>query len=352
MSAVAPPAVVDQLAQALVPHTVLVHHDFTQQPDFPLRAPNVRFVPNPVRTGWAVFGFVEGIFLTMRHALAEHDFDYLQLLSPSCLPIKPMSKFEAHAMGAAEAHFDCIDLLADHDALMSVGYRAFTPEHSLRHRLARRLSGDYFGPVHARRDEAGVWLRSGGRSGFLPSLAQGVIRGLSHPAIGRHPFKSDFRPYYGSAWFGARHRVVRAMVDGYDRTGVRDYFSRVRIAEEFLLPTLLMQAAGHAKGPSNHYVHVFNEAHAGSLVEEHLDMLRAQPAYFARKFPADAAARVRRAVLETLCRDDGFAASEPLLAAAASSAAGHAPRSLVDAPGAVPTPLPLPGRLDGSAHRA
>ncbi|MFB2350981.1 hypothetical protein, partial [Priestia megaterium] len=119
------PAVVDQLADALAPHTVLVHHDFTQQADFPLKAPNVRFVPNPVRTGWAVFGFVEGIFLTLRHALAELDFDYLQLLSPSCLPIKPMAQFEAHAMGSALAHFDCIDLLADHDALMSVGYRAF-----------------------------------------------------------------------------------------------------------------------------------------------------------------------------------------------------------------------------------
>ena len=58
MSAVAQPETVDQLAQALAPHVVLVHHDFSQTPHFPLSAPNVRFVPDPVRTGWAQFGFV------------------------------------------------------------------------------------------------------------------------------------------------------------------------------------------------------------------------------------------------------------------------------------------------------
>jgi hypothetical protein len=31
----------------------------------------------------------------------------------------------------AEAHFDCIDLLSDKDALMSVGYRAFTAQWQL-----------------------------------------------------------------------------------------------------------------------------------------------------------------------------------------------------------------------------
>ncbi|MEJ7930872.1 hypothetical protein WG922_12905 [Ramlibacter sp. AN1015] len=315
MSAVAPAAGVDQLVRALAPHTVLVHHDFSQQPEFRLTAPNAVFVPEPVPTGWAVFGFVDGIFHTLRHALAEHDFDYLQLLSPSCLPIKPMAQFEQHLCGPADAHFDCIDLLDDVDALMSVGYRAFTPEGSLRHRFTRRLTWTYFGREHARRDEAGIWIRSGGRSGVLPKLALGTMRAVSRPALGRHLFDRDFRPYYGSVWFGARRSVLRSLVDGFDRQGVRAYFSRLRIAEEFLIPTLLMQA-GASKGPINHYVHRFNEAHPGLLLEEHLEMLRGQPAFFARKFPVDVDARVRQRVLQELCTGGAPGAGESVAAPA------------------------------------
>src|SRR3990167_761367 len=111
MSAVSKPETVDQLARALAPHTVLVHHDFSQTPHFPLTAPNVRFVPGPKRTGWAMFGFVDGIFHSMQYAIANLDFDYLQLLSPTCLPIKPLGEFEVHVSQGEDAHFDCVDLL-------------------------------------------------------------------------------------------------------------------------------------------------------------------------------------------------------------------------------------------------
>jgi hypothetical protein len=312
MSAVAPAAVVDQLAQALAPHTVLVHHDFAQQAQFSLAARNALFVPSPVRTGWGVFGFVDGIFHSLRHAVSRLDFDYLQLLSPSCLPIKPLVHFETHVAGPAEAHFDCIDLLTDREALMSVGYRAFTPDGSLRHRIARRLSSEYFGPEHGRRYEAGIWLRSGGRTGPLPWAARGLLRALSHPGLGRHLFDASLRPYYGSAWFGARRRVVRTMIDAFDCQGVRDYFSRLRLAEEFLLPTLLMQAAGQAKGPMNHYVHVFDEAHPQIFGEDDLANLRAQVAYFARKFPSQVTAPVRQRVLQELCDGRAPLALEPV----------------------------------------
>jgi hypothetical protein len=301
MSAVSKPATIDQLARALAPHLVLVHHDFSQTPVFPLTASNVRFVPDPKRTGWASFGFVDGIFHSMQYALAHLDFDYLQLLSPTCLPIKPLQQYEAHVSGHAEAHFDCVDLLRDRDALMSVGYRAFTPEKSFRHRVARRLSRDYFGDSPGRRDEAGIWLRSGGGRGVVPWIAFWVIKALSRPSIGRHLFDETFHPYYGSAWFGARRHVIAGMVEGFLRPGVRDYFSRLRIAEEFLHPTLLMHL-GPSKGPRNHFIQTFDEAHVGEFGEEDIEKLRSSPAYFARKFPDDPEAPVRVRVLEELVR--------------------------------------------------
>ncbi len=247
MSAVSKAATIEQLAHALAPHIVLVHHDFAQTPTFPLTAPNVRFVPNPKRTGWNMFGFVDGIFHSLQYAMANLDFDYLQLLSPTCLPIKPLEQFEAHVSGSADAHFDCVDLLNDRDALMSVGYRAFTPEGSFRHRAARRLSLAYFGTPCGRRDVAGIWLRSGASRGVAPWIALATVKALSKPWIGRHIFDESFRPYVGATWFGARRHVIGAMVEAFSRPAVRDYFSRLCISDEFLIPTLLMHL-GTAQG--------------------------------------------------------------------------------------------------------
>lgn len=299
MSAVARPSTVDQLVRSLAPHPVLVHHDFSQSPDFSLAAPNARFVPEPRRTGWAVFGFTEGVFHSMRFALERIDFDYLQLLSPTCLPIKPIWQFEQHAAGEAEAHFDCLDLLADEDALMSVGYRAFTPEGSLRHRMLRRLSGSYFGKSPGRRDEAGIWLRSGRAPGIVPGIALAAMSAVSRPSFGRHPFNASFRPYYGSPWLGARRHIVQRLVEQFRQPGIRDYFSRLRIADEFLMVSLLKQLV-RSKGPMNHFIQRYDHAHVGEFQPDDLQALRDSPAWFARKFPDNPLAAVRQRVLQDL----------------------------------------------------
>lgn len=302
MSAVTPPATVDQLARALLPHTVLVHHDFGQTPDFPLASPNVRFVPEPRRTGWATFGFVEGIFHSLRHAVEELEWDYLQLLSPTCLPIKPMALFEAHVAGGTDAHFGAIDLLADRDCLMSVGYRAFTPEGTFRHRVLRRLTAEYFGDEARRRDEAGVWIHAGRRRGWRPRAAHALTRFAAHPEVTGHPFGEGLRPYYGSVWFGARRAVVRQVVDGFHEPRLHAWASRLRISEEFLVPTLLMRAAG-THGPLNHHISRFDQAHPSKLSEADFGELRASPAYFARKFTEDPADPARVRVLRELAGD-------------------------------------------------
>ena len=318
MSAVSKPATVEQLARALAPHTVLVHHDFSQTPNFTLTAPNVRFVPNPKRTGWAVFGFVEGIFHSLRYAMANLDFDYLQLLSPTCLPIKPIEQFEAHVSGSADAHFACIDVLRDRDALMSVGYRALTPEKSFRHRVVRFLSLAYFGASSGRRDEAGIWLRSGADRGIVPWIALATVKAFCQPWIGRHIFDESFRPYYGTTWFGARRHVIGGMVEIFSRSAVHDYFSRLRISDEFLIPTLLMQLAPR-RGSMNHFIQRYDEAHPGEFDEDHIEQLRTSAAYFARKFPDNPAAPIRARVLRELVATDPFTPSnfDPALAPAA-----------------------------------
>ena len=296
MSAVNKPATVDQLARALAPHTVLVHHDFAQTPEFPVSAPNVIFVPEPKRTGWGLFSFVEAIFHSMQYALANLDFDYLQLLSPSCLPIKPLAQFQAHISGRADAHFDCVDVLRDQDALMSIGYRALLPDKTLRFRVGRRLSNVYFGDSMGRREEAGIWLRSEAPQSARSRLALLCTKALGQKPIGQHIFDENFRAYYGTTWFGARRHVIVEMAELFHRPLIKQYFSRLCLPEEIVLPTLLMHLQLN-KGPMNHYFQHFEQSHPRLFEEKDIERLRKSPAFFGRKFPDDSTAPVRTRVL-------------------------------------------------------
>ena len=301
MSAVAQAATVDQLARALRPHTVLVHHDFQQSPLFELSAYNTYFVPDAVRTGWAQFGFVEGIFHGLQHALRHFDFDYLQLLSPTCLPIKPVADFERHVNGRHDAHFDAIDLSRDLDAQLSVGYRAWTREGSLAHRIARRLVNRYYGDSTGRRDEAGVWLRTGRSSSAWSAMAGWPLRAGAIRLADHRIGAQRLALYYGSVWFGARRPVMEGLVQAYRQPGLRDRFARMHIAEEFLIPSLLMQLRPQ-RGPMNHLIARFDGAHPGVFDSTHLPNLHRSPAWFARKFADDPQSPVRRQVIEQLAR--------------------------------------------------
>ena len=305
MSAVQPAQTIAEQARVLAPHRVLLHHDFAQTPDFPVAEPNVVLVPDPKRTGWGVWGFTEGVFHSLRYALDHLQFDYLQVLSPTCLPIKPLTALEEHiATGRTEADFSCVDLLEERDGLMTASYRAFAPEHSLRHRMLRRLSRVYYGDSSARHDVAGVQLRAeplhdSAFSRLRSRIALQVTRAWAHPAIGRHIFDDKLKPCFGSAWFGARRQVIEWMVGRFGQPDIQRYFPRVRLPEELVIPTLLRNS-GFASGPYNHCIVTFRDANPKWLGDEDFGILARSPAFFARKFPADVDTPIRQRVLREL----------------------------------------------------
>ena len=306
MSAIHSPESVAQLARSLAPHTVVVHHDFSQTPEFSVDEPNVRFVPEPKRTGWAIWGFSEGIFHALRYAYENLEFDYLQILSPTCLPIKPMSALEAHvASGSTEVDFAWIDMLADDDALMSVAYRGFAGEESFRHRLLRRMMMIYFNNTPERRDLAGVQLRTGGQLGpdgkmrLSARIALAVTRLMVNPTLGGHVFTREFPPFYGSTWFGARRHVIDWMLKRFDETDIQSHFPKLCIADEFLIPSMLKQS-GFRSGPMNHCIVTFIEANPAWLTDADFEALRQSPAFFGRKFPDDVHTPIRKRVLTEL----------------------------------------------------
>lgn len=305
MSAVHPAETVAALARSLAPHPVLVHHDFSQTPEFVVDEPNVVMVADPKRTGWGVWGFAEGIFHSLEFAVRHAEFDYVQLLSPTCLPIKPLSALQEHiAADRSDADFAFIDLLEERDGLMTVSYRAFAPEHTLRHRMLRRLSLTYYGTSSVRRDMAGVQLRTAPQretrwAKLRAALALRITQAFAHPAIGRHIFGEDFRPCFGSAWFGARRQVIEWMVERFSQPDIQRYFSRLRVPEELVIPSLLRNS-GFRRGPYNHCIVTFSGANPKWLGDDDFEILKRSPAFFARKFPVDLSAGIRQRVLREL----------------------------------------------------
>lgn len=320
MSAVVPGPVVEQLARSLAPHQVLIHHDFTQLRDFTVVAPNAQFVPDPKVMGWGVWGFSNGVFHALQHAVRKYEFDYLQLLSSSCLPIKSVRAFQDHVTGSpADAHVGCIPVKDDIDVLMSIGWRAFAPQGSLRQRALRWLTRAYFGDGTGRRDVAGIWLRSGpvtdarGNPKLIARVAKSVHELAANPVIGRHIFDDTLVPWYGSTWFGARRSTVEGMLALFEQPRIRRYFERVWIADELIIPTLIRNTTSSC-GRSNFVIGRFDEARPRTFDESDVPMLRDVPEFFARKFPSDAQAPVRLRVLRELVGVDPRQECEACLA--------------------------------------
>jgi hypothetical protein len=318
MSATQSPAIVDQLAGLLQPHTVVVHHDFRKRADYRPTASNVELIPDPRDTGWGTWGFSDAIFHTLRYALDRHDFDYFQLLSPTCLPLRPVEEFEAFVgSDQADAHADLIEIDRDDDTLMTFGYRTFLPGGTVRFRLLRRTRSWYFGSdsdliqtkslsVLKRRSADGQHRFSlGATSGLL------LTRFAAAGGLGRHPFGPDFKPTIGGTFFGARAKVCEHLVRMSEDEQTLAFFRGLQIVDETLFATLLGNS-GFVLGPANHAINDFSSEGSPRWVEDgDLERLRSTKRYFARKFVDDPCDPVRLRVLDMLVRPPALAVAPP-----------------------------------------
>lgn len=304
MSAVHSAATVNQLVEALAPHRVVIHHDFHQQPEFVVDQPNAVFVPEPKRTGWAIWGFSEGIFHLLRYCVEQEDCDYFQILSPTCLPIRPVSEFhEAMTKSPADAHADMLDMSQDDDALMNFGYRAFAANESPLFRVLRRCSLQYYGYEWTSQKRANLQLRSAAPEsrGVGARLCHALTDMAWHGWFGSHIYSKRFRPFAGGSWFGARRDACRYMLECFDDPEISGHFSKVHIADELMIATLLGNSDFRVE-PSNHFVNEFTAGNPNWLNTHDLQMLKGCGKFFARKFPDDPSAAVRQAILAHVAR--------------------------------------------------
>ena len=157
MSAFQRSTTVSQLVSTLGGRPVVIHHDFNQRPDFRIDEPNVAFVPNPAVTGWGTWGFCEAIVRTLEYCLANVPFDYFQLLSPTCLPLRPIDEFESYVSRSGyDGNVDLIELTRDRDVMMTFGWRFLAPRGTLMLAALRRARSWYFSRDVSSRHRSGL----------------------------------------------------------------------------------------------------------------------------------------------------------------------------------------------------
>lgn len=305
MSAVAKRSTVEQLARSLAPHSVVIHHDYSQQPDFDIRLPHVQFVPNPRKTAYASWVWPLGVLHLLRHCVESVDFDYFQLMSPACLPIKPVAEFQRYlATSDADCNLELLDMSSERDAMMTFGHRLYAPDHSIRRALLRRARSIYFGATPRQLETAGLAIltRPGStgqieewkaRAGLaVTSLAKAGLFGIRAPEPG-------MRMFMGAAWFGVSRRAAEYLVRKASEPKMQNFFGSINDVGETMFPTLIGNS-GFKLGPINHYTTPYNHSHPRWIGIEDLDCLDTVPAFFARKFPDDPDAEVRQRLLAKL----------------------------------------------------
>jgi hypothetical protein len=305
-SAVHKPQTLQQLVDVVEGRPVVVHHDFTQQPDFKLTGPNVHFVPDPAKTGWADWGLVAGIQKTIDYCLEHVEFDYLQLMSPVDLPIRPIAEFEAFlAKGQEQFHCDAVSLDADEMAFLSFAYRAYAVERSPTYRLLWRLWLAYFGKHPETELRAGLAIPVAGRCGRdgRLSIAARSAALASHWIVDRlrrhDPMLTRFPAHVGGMWFGATRRGCEYLSRELQNPDLLRRFRQYFCASEMLFNTAVV-LSGLPYAPGNHVVSQYVGARPQWLGLDDLDDLEKSGKYFARKFPDDPHAPVRLRLLERI----------------------------------------------------
>jgi hypothetical protein len=313
MSAVQPEHTVTALCDAIgSEHPILIHHDFSQQADFVVDRSHVGFVPDPVKTGWGNWGFTHGIQKLVSAAMARDDWDFLQLLSPTCMPIRPIADLQAHvAASGADYLIDGIDIGTNDRVLMSHGWRAYAPEGTLRHRLLRRSRNWYLGndsdvvnyaglafPIRSRLDHGPIAALTARLGLRLMRTAQ-AGRGFSHP------FSDTFRCHAGSNWFGASRQACEYLLSMTDGTALLEYFKGIHMPDEMLYPSIFMNSALRG-GRGVHYISQFVDARPAWITTSDLDEVIESGKFFARKFPEDVSCDVRAELRRRLSRQPTF----------------------------------------------
>jgi hypothetical protein len=296
---------VEQFAKAVLPHVVLVHHDFSKFQGFDARAENIYLVDRHLETRWGDWSLVEAALLLMRQALDRFEFDYFQLVSESCLPIRPVAEFAKHLQFRQPAVMMNRFPIDSGDGLYNFGWRYFSSV-TLCQRIMRRAGAMYFGENKGRRTLMGVnmRLRTADPTGWRAKLKSGlgvlILRLFSSRLLSDFPVRTAGSCWVGSQWFGASREATAHILNARSAwPSLARHYAKCPIPDESYFHTLIAATSAGLVIGGNHYT---SWASAGSGPDQlHLSDLAAllvSDAFFARKLSLNPLCPLRLALLE------------------------------------------------------
>ncbi|MBA3479953.1 MAG: hypothetical protein H0T52_16385 [Lautropia sp.] len=299
-----PPAV-SQMVDCLASHgSVFIHHDYSKQPDFPRLLSHAYVIQHFTETGWGSPGFVQAVFQLIRTALERSDFDFFQLLSGSCLPIRPIPDLMKHlASNGSPIRADVVDLDTDERVLMSHGHRVLCRADALAFRLLGRARRWYLGsnPITIHHANLGIPRRAefAAKLTALQWVGRQIHSAARAGLLDKHPFRSAVKPFVGSLWFCLRRDVCEFLVQQEQSNPLMPYLLSLNLCDEIVFPTLLGNSK-FAVGASNHLVNDFVDAHPRVFVGRDLPALADSGKFFARKFSGNVNDETRQTVLRQI----------------------------------------------------
>jgi O-antigen/teichoic acid export membrane protein len=299
---------IDEIAGAVFPHAVFVHHDFSKQPDFAPTAANIHVLAHPVVTAWGDWSLVEATFSLMKTAMEDSQFTHFQLLSEACLPVRPIREFENFLV--AEQPDVMIDALSmkDNEAMFSHGWRYFqNSRRSLR--ILRAASNLLWGEHIHFRATSSINLRLTGQHNGIVAKCKRMVGNLIVRAFAQSAHEmlaeSGLKQFaIGGQWFGASRRMVKWLLQAREEfANLTRHYQRSHIPDESYLHTLVLNAqlAGLPLRvfPNNHAL-FWDGCGNGpdTLIESDVQRIKASGKFFARKFPLGGEGIIRRAFMQ------------------------------------------------------
>lgn len=294
-------AAIEAIAAQVAPHPVYVHHDFSKQPEFSPAGENITVLSSPVPTAWGDWSLVEASFRLMSEALRDPAVTHFQLLSESCLVVRPMSEFENYLRSKQPDFMVDVLNMSQPEAYNSHGWRYFSTDKILP-RVHKRLSLWIFQSNSSYTATHSVNIRSSGTEGGIG------IRAIFCRAFMKMSwivFKKKLRALnletmaIGGQWFGASRSGAEWLIDAKNQCkDLTEHFQHCHIPDEAYIHTLVingqMQNQSMEVAPTNHFMS-WKSCGTGpdTLAAEDVDEITSSTKFFARKVPLESDTEIR-----------------------------------------------------------
>lgn len=292
-------------------HRIIIHHDFGQAPDFYVEGANCQIIRDYVPTDWGRWSQLEAILKILQVALKTTDFDYIQLLSESCLPVRPLAEFEDYlSEDRPDANIGLMPIGAAPD---DVGRLNYAWRYQTNSRWASKAVGraatwcrdpDILNDKSRREVVGGLAVvpaavRKNVLNRFKYAIGNAIISTATCKAFASHPFSERFRCYVGSTWFCLSRNVVQHVLETIaDNSKLVTHYRETRSPDESIIHTIVGNSKFSRIRDLNHVLFWRTRSTGPDILSlDHYTAIRASDKFFARKFDIDLRDPLRQKVL-------------------------------------------------------